>query len=337
MGYTRLQLEQARVATNALQLFEALDAHRAQARQVTGSMHWKHIAGRDYLYRGYSHGRNHSLGPRSPETEALKAAFDEKKAAHKAREASLKAQLQLHAAYIRANRLHRFPLPAARVIRALQRQLVPFRIIGTNALYAYEARAGVLIEPEHLATEDVDVLMDVRQGVRIATQVKPEGLLALLQRTDKTFQRIADSTFTFCAVNSSGYRVDFITQGLASPLAVNDFERLLETDDLTPVTITSLKWLVASPRFSAVVFDERGMPLKVETVDPRAFVLHKWYVSQQPDRNPLKKHRDAAQARLVSSLLHHELQELATSRAVARVFPSPVRHSAEEGLDEFDV
>lgn len=337
MGYSRLHLEQARVANNALQLFEALEAHRAQACQVSGSMHWKHIAGRDYLYRGYSHGRNHSLGPRSPETEALKDAFDEKKAAHKARDAALKAQLTTHAAYVRANRLHRFPLPAARVIRALQRQLVPFRIIGTNALYAYEARAGALIEPEHLATEDVDVLMDVRQGVRIATQVKPEGLLALLQRTDKTFQRIADSTFSLGAVNSTGYRVDFITQGPASPLAVNEFERLLETDDLTPVTITSLKWLVASPRFSAVVFDERGMPMKLETVDPRAFVLNKWYMSQQPNRNPLKKGRDAAQARLVGSLLHHELQELGIPRAVARVLPAPLRQSYETGFNDFDV
>jgi len=337
MGYSRLQLEQARVASNAIQLFEALEAHRGQARQVTGSMHWKHIAGRDYLYRGYSHGRNHSLGPRSPETEALKASFDEKKAAYKAREASLKEQLQIHVAYVRANRLHRFPLPAARVIRALQRNRVPFRIIGTNALYAYETRAGVLIEPEHLATEDVDVLMDVRQGLRIATQVKPEGLLALLQRADKTFQRFTDTAFTFCAVNSAGYRVDFITQGLSSPQAMNDFERHLDMADLTPVTITSLKWLVASPRFTAVVFDERGMPLRVDTVDPRAFVLHKWYVSRQPDRNPLNKHRDAAQARLLNSLLQHELTELTTTRAVSRIFPAPIRQSARESLDDFDV
>ncbi|SFU96985.1 GSU2403 family nucleotidyltransferase fold protein [Halomonas korlensis] len=337
MGYTRLQLEQAKVSTNAIQLFEALEAHRGQARQVAGSMHWKQIAGREYLYRGYSHGKNHSLGPRSPETEAIKASFEERKAAYKTREDALRQQLTTHAAYVRANRLHRFPLTAARVIRVLQRQGVPFRIIGTSALYAYEARAGVLIEPEHLATSDVDILMDARQGVRIVAQVQPEGLLSLLRQTDKTFQRFTDATFMFCAVNDTGYRVDFITQGGSDPLQMNDFERLLDEGDLTPVTIESLKWLVASPRFEAVVFDERGMPLRLLTADPRAFVLHKWYVSQRADREPAKRYRDEAQARLVATLLHHELRELPTTRAVAHAFPHLLRQDASAELDDFDV
>ncbi len=337
MGYTPLQLEQAKVATNARQLFEALEALRAEERQVEGSMHWKRISGREYLYRGYSHGKNHSLGPRSPETEAIKASFDERKTVHKNREETLKDQLKIHAAYVRANRLHRFPHTAARVIRALQRQGVPFRIIGTNALYVYEARAGVLIEPEHLATSDVDVLMDARQGVRIASQVKPDGLLSLLRRSDKSFRRFTDSNFTFCAANEAGYRVDFITQGDSDPLHMNDFERLLDTDDLTPVTIESLKWLVASPRFEAIVFDERGMPVRIPTADPRAFVLHKWYVSQRPDRDPVKRHRDEAQARLVATLLHQELRELPTTRAVSRAFPNLVKQDAGAQLDDFDV
>lgn len=337
MGYTRLQLEQAKVATNAIQLFEALEAHRAQARRVAGSMHWKRIAGREYLYRGYSHGKNHSLGPRCPETESIKTSFEERKTAHKAREDALKQQLKTHAAYVRANRLHRFPLTAARVIRALQRQGVPFRIIGTNALYAYEARAGVLVEPEHMATSDVDVLMDARQGVRIAAHVQPEGFLSLLRRTDKTFQRFTDSRFMFCAVNDAGYRVDFITQGGTNPLQMNDFERLLDEDDLTPVIIESLKWLVASPRLEAFVFDERGMPLRVPTADPRGFVLHKWYISQRPDREPAKRHRDEAQARLVAKLLHHEMRDLPTTRAIARAFPQLLRQDASAELDDFDV
>lgn len=337
MGYRSLDLEQARVSINARQLFEALEALRDQARQVEGSMHWKRIDGREYLYRGYSRGRNRSLGPRSPEAEALKASFDERKASHKAREDSLKEKLKLHAAYVRANGLHRFPLAAARVIRSLQRQAVPFRIVGTNALYAYEGRAGVMIEPEHLATADVDVLMDARQGVRIATQVKPGGLLSLLKRSDESFQRLSGSTFTFCAVNEAGYRVDFITQGDTDPIHMNDFEQLLDADDLTPVTIESLKWLVASPQFEAVIFDERGMPLRLATVDPRAFVLHKWYISQRSDRDPVKRYRDESQARLIASLLHRELRELPTTRAVSRAFPDLVQQEAGDHLDEFDL
>ncbi|SEK41475.1 hypothetical protein SAMN04488129_10264 [Halomonas daqiaonensis] len=337
MGYTRLKQEPSKVATNAIQLFEALETHRAQGRQVEGSMHWKRINGRDYLYRAYSHGKNHSLGPRSSETENLKTAFDERKAVYKAREASLKDQLALHGAYVRANRLNRFPLVAARVMRALQRDKIPFRIIGTTALYAYEARAGVLIEPEHLATADVDVLMDARQGVRIVAQLKPQGLLSLLRRSDKTFQRLSDSAFTFCAANDAGYRVDFVTQGGVDPLQKNAFERLLDTDDLTPVAIDSLKWLVASPSYDAIVFDERGMPLRLTTVDPRAFVLHKWYVSHRRDREPMKRYRDEAQARLVAALLSNELRDLPITRAIRRIFPSTLSDQAAEEVDDLDV
>ena len=336
MSYQRLQSEASRVAVNAIQLFEALEQHRAQARQVKGSMHWKHINGREYLYRAYTGGKNHSLGPRSPETEAIQQVFEAHKAEYHAREQSLKEQLQLHAAYVRANRLNRFPLAGARAIRALQRKEIPFRVIGTNALYAYEARAGVLIEPEHLATADIDVLMDARQGLRIITALAGETLLSVIRASDRSFQPLTQAPYEFRAANAKGYMIDFITQA-ADPMKMSDFERYLEAGDLKPVGIDSLKWAIASPRFEAVVFDEKGMPLRLSTVDPRAFVLHKWHVSQQPDREPLKRHRDEAQARLVATLLRDELRELSATQAVERAFPHLLRQQASSRLDEYDL
>ncbi|MCE8018941.1 hypothetical protein HOP51_02235 [Halomonas sp. MCCC 1A11036] len=336
MSYQRLQAEQTRVAVNAMQLFEALEHHRAQARQVKGSMHWKRIHGREYLYRAYTGGKNHSLGPRSAETEAIINTFDARKAEYQAREQSLKEQLQVHAAYIRANRLNRFPIDGARAIRALQRKQIPFRVIGTNALYAYEARAGVLIEPEHLATADIDVLMDARQGLRIVTALKGETLLSVLQSSDRTFEPLTESPFEFRATNAKGYMIDLITQ-TADPMAMSDFEHHLEAGDLKPVGIDSLKWAIASPHFEAIVFDERGMPLRLSTVDPRAFVLHKWHVSQQPDREPMKRHRDEAQARLIATLLRDELRALSTTQAVERAFPHLIRQRASSQIDELDV
>ncbi|UYG01937.1 nucleotidyltransferase domain-containing protein [Halomonas sp. LR3S48] len=299
-------------------------------------MHWKRIHGREYLYRAYTGGKNHSLGPRSAETEAIQKAFEARKAEFQAREQSLKEQLQVHSAYIRANRLNRFPVAGARVIRALQRKSIPFRVIGTNALYAYEARAGVLIEPEHLATADIDVLMDARQGLRIVTALEGETLLSVIQSSDRSFAPLTDTPYEFRAANARGYMIDLITQA-AAPLAMSDFERHLEAGDLKPVGIDSLKWAIASPRFEATVFDERGMPLRLSTVDPRAFVLHKWHVSQQPDREPLKRYRDEAQARLVATLLRDELRELSTTQAVERAFPHLVRQQASSQIDEFDV
>ena len=224
----------------------------------------------------------------------------------------------------------------ARALRALQRKGIPFRIIGTNALYAYEARAGVLIEPEHLATADIDVLMDARQGLRIIAALEGDTLLSLIQSSDRSFQPLSDSPFEFRAVNANGYMIDLITQA-STPLAMSEFERHLEVADLKPVGIDSLKWIIASPRFDAVVFDERGMPLRLASVDPRAFVLHKWYVSRQPDREPIKRYRDEAQAQLVATLLRDELRELSTAGAVERAFPHLVRQSVNHRIDEFDV
>ncbi|PMR73039.1 GSU2403 family nucleotidyltransferase fold protein [Billgrantia endophytica] len=336
MGYIRLEPEQSRVFINARQVFEVLEEHRRQASRVAGSMHWKTINGRQYLYRAYSYGKNHSLGPRSPETEQLLQQFDTSKTRHQEREASLRGQLQVHAAYIRANRLNRFPLTGARILRALMRQGIPFHLIGTHALYAYEARANVLIEPQHPATDDIDVLMDARQGMRIVANLKQHTLLSVLQKSDASFQRVSSSPLEFRAANAKGFHVDFITQG-GNPLQPNDFERLLNEADLTPVSIESLKWLVSSPKFDALVFDDRGMPLRIQTVDPRAFVLHKWYVSQQTDREPLKRHRDESQARLVATLLSQELTDLPLTRAVQRVFPHSISRRATDELDDLDV
>ncbi|MGQ4879972.1 GSU2403 family nucleotidyltransferase fold protein [Billgrantia sp. LNSP4103-1] len=336
MAFHQLQPEQSRVAVNAAQLFEALEHQRSQAHQVKGSMHWKRINGKEYLYRAYTGGKNHSLGPRSAETEAIRRTFEFHKREFQAREQSLKEQLQTHAAYIRANRLNRFPVAGARVARALQRKRIPFRVIGTNALYAYEARAGVQIEPEHLATADIDVLMDARQGLRIVTALKGETLLSVIQSSDRSFEPLTHAPFEFRAANAQGYMIDLITQA-SDPLAMSEFERHLEAGDLKPVGIDSLKWAIASPRFEAVVFDERGMPLRLTTVDPRAFVLHKWHISQQPDREALKRHRDEAQARLVATLLRDQLRELATTRAVERAFPHLLSQRASSQLDEYDV
>lgn len=337
MGYRRLESEQVRVAVNARQLFEQLEQHRLQADSVAGSMHWKIIHGREYLYRAYSYGKNRSLGVRSPETEQIKYKFENRQADYKAREIEYRDQFKKYAAYIKANHLNRFPLAGARVLRSLHKQKIPYRLIGTNALYAFEARAGVMIQPEHLATEDMDVLMDARQGIRIVANLQAGSLLSLLQTSDKSFRRISTSPYEFAAANDKGFRVDFITQGTGSPMRRSAFDELLETDDLHPVVIDSLKWHVSAPHYEAVVFDMQGMPLRVATVDPRAFVLHKWFVSQQPDREPMKRIRDENQARLVATMIRNELTDLPVTRAISRIFPHVLQVEAEDALDEFSL
>ena len=337
MGYHPFNLEQRKVAISASDVFQVLQAHRQQAASVAGSMHWKQINGRQYLYRGYSYGKNQSLGARSPETEKIKQQFEERRKSYKEEDASLLAKVQLHAQYIKANQLNRFPLTGARVLRALQQLMIPHRVVGTNALYIYEMSAGILFQPEHLATEDIDVLFDAQQGIKIVSQLKDESLLSLLQKTDKSFRPLSGSNYEFAASNADGYRVDFITQGEGNLFEHGHFEEMLQKDGLFPVTIDSLKWLTSSPHFSAVVFDSLGMPLQVDSIDPRAFTLYKWHMSQQPDRKAIKRHRDASQAQIMVTVLGNELHHLPKSAAIQKIFPNRVQADSKAKIDQFSL
>ncbi|MFT4925163.1 MAG: hypothetical protein ACI8WB_001253 [Phenylobacterium sp.] len=335
MDYTKLDSEQIKTLANAIQIYEAFHAERQQASSHQGSMHWKNIKGKDYLYKGFTGGRNQSLGVRSDDTEQIKQNFEHASAAHKTRLEKLSEQVKRHSGFIKAVRLNRFPTVGARVIRALEQQGIPHRIIGTNALYAYEISAGIQFMPEYIATEDIDVIFDARQSLQIATKLKTSQLMTLLQKADQSFQKVSTARFTFTAANNAGYRVDFITQGNLDPLKPDAFEQLLDEDDIKPVTINSLKWHVASPRFREIVFDQQGFPLTLETVDPRAFILHKWYVSQQDDRRPYKAQRDAAQAKIMATVLAKELTHLPPAPAIQKLFPNAVIDNTTSALDDF--
>lgn len=68
------------------------------------------------------------------------------------------------------------------------------------------------------------------------------------------------------------------------------------------VPIDGLTWLLNVPRFEAVAMAEDGYAVRLMTVDPRAFALHKLWVAGREDRDPLKRPRDRAQARAAADL-----------------------------------
>jgi hypothetical protein len=75
-----LTIEQRRIAVDAAQLYEHLLELQAERQALRGGLHWKKVAGRDYLVRTIDrHGGNRSLGPRSPKTEEAYREFTETK------------------------------------------------------------------------------------------------------------------------------------------------------------------------------------------------------------------------------------------------------------------
>lgn len=329
-----LTLDQARERVNTAQRFGAWRDAAKRLRGYRGSLVWHRSNGDEYLTRSYydasGYRRQKVVGKRSGETETLKAEWEEGRAVAQARAKQLRTTLEGQAAINRALGLGRVPLLGARIIRSLDDAGLlgrGLRIVGTNAIYAYEAAAGVVVDASVTATLDIDLLFDARRRLRmLAAADVPEGtLIALLRRLDNTFARGRE---VFRATNADGYLVDLIKPQRAEP-----WRRERETvgaalDDIAAVSIGGLSWLENAPPFESVVVDERGSPARLVAVDPRVFAAHKFWLSQRIDRDPLRRRRDAAQAATVARLVSRYLPHLAFEASELRMLPRDVFDAA---------
>jgi hypothetical protein len=99
-------------------------------------------------------------------------------------------------------------------------------------------------------------------------------------------------------------------------------------DDLTASEITGLVWLENAPSFDAMAIDERGYPLRVIAADPRVWAAHKHWVAQQPDRDPIKRRRDAEQAAIVAGIVRDFMPHLPYEASALQMLPLDVFRQA---------
>lgn len=322
MKYTALSDFQAKTLIDAKQLYEALRAATAAARAHAGSMHWKRVSGADYLIKSV-HGVQRGLGPRSPATEEIYRSFSAGKAAADDRLKGVLARLAEHARVCKAAGINRVPSAPAKVLRLLDshgllgKNLI---VIGTNALYAYESAAGVLFDSAIMATTDIDLMLDARLKLKMAgrERISEAGLMALLKRADASFAPVYERGFR--AVNRDGYFVDLVKPE-PSPPWKDEPSSLAAGDVLEASPVKSLNWLLASPKFSDVAIGWDGAPVPITCADPRAFAVQKLWLSSQPERDPLKKSRDRAQALAVASAVVERMPHLQFSPDALRSFP----------------
>jgi hypothetical protein len=276
MPLHELNSEQRREFVDMQQLFEGWRAATQEFRHsYRGRMRWKKIGGREYLYRVMG-GVEKSLGPRSPETEKIKADYVEARTRLKRRTTLLKKRIESRAAINRALRLGQMPTIAARILRKLDEvgllgtQLI---VVGTHALYAYGARAGVAFGGELTATQDIDLMFDARRRISLAMapEVNAAGVLGLLRSVDRTFSHTAGH---FRAMNDHGYYVDLIR--LATRDEASKVVRGLQDNDVVPAAIFGLEWLMSAPRFEAMVIAADGLPAWMSCIDPRVYAVFKY-------------------------------------------------------------
>lgn len=334
-GFIELNPDQRREAINTQQRYrqwqEAFSKHLA----CRGSMVWSETKGHQYLMRsGYDkqgRRRQTSLGVRSPETERIKSEFEKSRAAAAQRVNELAPIIRRQAAVNRALGLGRVPTIGAKIMRALDTNGLlgnGIRVLGANALYAYEAAAGVHIDGGLTTTEDIDLLLDSRSGVSfVATdEVDEASILRILRRIDRSFERTRQD---FRAANRDGYLVDLI-KPLRDPPWRSDVAKVGDDpDDLSAVEITGLAWHESAPAFEAIAFDDRGEPLRIVTTDPRVFAAHKLWLSKRPDREPVKRRRDRDQAAVVGRIVADYLPHLPFDPDQLRMLPRALVEEAK--------
>ena len=315
MALTEMNLEQRRQTVDTRQVWSAWIGARTRSQSYLGSMGWKRQNGEDYLVRQFSEGRNRrgrSLGRRSEETERILEQFvTGKEASHDA----VKRTGERLGSLARMNRaldLGRVPLPAAKVARALERTGLlgtKLFVVGTHAIFAYEAAAGVFVNSDMLVTGDLDILLDARARLRLRADEEIPSLLDILRSVDHSFEPVHRTGFR--AVNRDGYYVDLIKAPPPDVIFSKEPDSLGDSEDLQASHIPNMRWMANAPRFSTIAIGADGYPVPMACPDPRAFALYKlWMGTRDQQRDPLKRARDVAQAHAVAEIVNEHLPAL---------------------------
>lgn len=337
MYFNELSGEQRRQLINSQQAFEAWrEADVDKRRRFLGSVRWLERSGTEYLHRKIG-GVETSLGPRNEETNKAYAAFLNGRASNKERLEALSAKLDEMAPINQAMGIARLPTIAARIIRRcdekglLGKQIF---IVGTNALFAYEALTGVQFSSGLIASDDIDLLYDARQKLSLAIEkgISEGGLIGLLRQVDESFALPRPRNFR--ASNKGGYMVDLIRPQSrdvfkkGTRAAVTDLP-----DDMEGAAIFGLDWLINTPKVEATVLDERGYPARMVVIDPRAFALHKAWVAKKDDREPIKAKRDDEHAR-AAALIATRYLGLSFDSPEISALPTALRDMAPDLVEQ---
>jgi hypothetical protein len=335
--YQPYDMTQSREYIDSSQLFESIMELDERKRSVRGSMVWMKSRGKEYLQKSsYSEPgerKQTTLGPRSPETEAIRAAFLESRKDVTERLRLLQRKMDQQARINIARGLARLPELQARILRAFAKAGIGserIKVVGTHALFAYEAKAGALFDPGLTSTEDIDFLIDPRAPLRVIADdtIRDDMLLGILQSADRSFEKTRQP---FRARNKQNFLVDIIRPERRHPWKSEAFEA--DATDLQPSPINGLVWLENAAAMRQMVIDTKGYPVIMAVPDPRVFAVHKYWLSQKPERG-IKARRDKAQALAVAMLVMNDLRHLPFDGRSLRMIPKEIFQDAKEAFEK---
>lgn len=271
---------------NARQVLSAYREAVLVANEYAGSMIWREQNGRSYLVRTSPQGKQKGLGRKSPETEEIFTNFHSQKERSESRRAGLRRALQENERLNKALWLGQVPTTTIDVLNALNDAGLEqnFTVIETNALHAYGASAGVLIEKKYLNSGDADAHTKNKLKLTLAMHqtIPKRKLLSVFKGVDKSFD-IKRSSDLYSLVNSRGYEICIVQSDIA--------ERLLN-----------------APKFKEMIVDTRGRMAILHTIAPRSFIdLQRWLSLEAPDCSVDEQERHQLLAEFVQALLDEYL------------------------------
>lgn len=277
--------EQLRTLINLRQRYEVwVEAERALF-EMPYDLRKKTVSGRSYLYEIFDRGGNgKSLGVWNEELAQQFKDYKEQKVALKEQRRRAKEALDESARLYRALRLPLLSSEAGLLLREIDRRDLlgsHLLVIGTNAMAAYAIEAAGLILGAPDETEDFDLAWS-------AETVDDSGttIWDMLKSVDPTFTVNMERTFQ--ARNARAYEVEIL-------IAPSRVDTMGPTDKPRPVPLPEQEWLLLGKPVDHIVGCRDGTPARLVVPDPRWFALHKLWMSEKPERNPLKRPKDRKQ------------------------------------------
>ena len=306
--------EQTRALVNLETRYQVwMDAYRMSAA-LPYDLRRKDIGGRAYLYEITDRsGNGKSLGPWSPEREAMFTAYRERKQAAKDRRDASRAALDETCRLCRALRVPMLASEAGAILREADRRALlgsHLLVVGTNATVAYALEAGGAIHGLPDETQDFDLAWSATAAT--AVDAAGQTVWAMLKAVDPTFT--INSERTFQARNAKAYEVEI----LVAPSRAGTMSR---TDQPRPVPLPEQEWLLRGRTVDRVVLCRDNAPARVVAPDPRWFALLKLWMSVQAKRNPLKRAKDLKQGMALLDAVSATMPQFPLDAAFASALP----------------
>ncbi len=315
--FVPFSVDSPRVVANLEAAYEQwVDAQR-ELLTLPVSLFWQAKGSTEYLaVKMSSRDPGTTIGPRSKETEAKLFEHLATKEDLKERTARADALILERAALCRALRIPSIADKQSELLRELDRHEVlrnDVLVVGTNAFIAYSIACNARFPAGVEETEDFDLAWCRDSNVSLARMRGEAGLAGDRGRAagrPSVFEvlRKVDSSYTinkrkpYQAINSSGYEVELLAAPSLAPLPKGEpFEPM--------VTLEEQEWLLRGRPLSLVAPTVRGRACPLYVPDPRWMALHKIWLSTKPERNALKKPKDARQGQVLLSACRYFLAD----------------------------